>query len=47
MDDIEFIYAEGLAISETSKLQGLARAHAEMDQLTAPRRRTAAAVTVT
>jgi len=36
MDDIEFIHAEGLAISETSKQQGLARAHAEMDQLTVP-----------
>src|SRR3989449_6532300 len=33
MDDIEFIYAEGLAISEASKQQGIARAHAEMDQL--------------
>src|SRR6266850_4629356 len=36
MDDIEFIHAEGLAISETSKQQGLARAHAEMDQLVEP-----------
>src|SRR5437899_7636600 len=44
MDDIEFIYAEGLAISEASKQQGIARAHAEIDQLTAPQRRTAAAV---
>src|SRR5882672_1985171 len=44
MDDIEFIHAEGLAISETSKQQGLARAHAEMDQLTVPQRRTAAEV---
>jgi len=42
MDDIEFIYAEGLAINETSKQQGLARAHAEMDQLTVPQRRAAA-----
>src|SRR3989442_3955384 len=33
MDDIEFIHAEGLAISEASKQQGIARAHAEMDQL--------------
>src|SRR5438128_4270266 len=33
MDDIEFIYAEGLAISEASKQQSIARAHAEMDQV--------------
>ena len=36
MDDIEFIHAEGLAISEASKQQGVASAHAEMDQLMAP-----------
>ncbi len=36
MDDIEFIHAEGLAISEASKQQGIASAHAEMDQLMAP-----------
>src|ERR1700694_1722831 len=36
MDDIEFIHAEGLAISEARKQQGIARAHAEMDQLVAP-----------
>ena len=36
MDDIEFIHAEGLAISEASKRQGIASAHAEMDQLRAP-----------
>src|SRR3989441_4887158 len=36
MDDIEFIYAEGLAISEASKQQGIASAYAEMDQLMAP-----------
>jgi len=35
MDDIEFIYAEGLAISEASKQQGIARAHAEINQLLA------------
>src|SRR5712691_6857554 len=35
MDDIEFIHAEGLAISEASKQQGIARAHAEIDQLRA------------
>src|SRR5467141_3730171 len=42
MDDIEFIYAEGLAISEASKQQGLANAHARMDQLIAPQHRAAA-----
>jgi FMN-dependent NADH-azoreductase len=31
MDDIEFIHAEGLAISEATKQEGIARAHAEMD----------------
>jgi len=36
MDDIEFIHAEGLAISEASKQQGIASAYAEMDQLMAP-----------
>src|SRR5882762_11094702 len=44
MDDIEFIHAEGLAISEASKQQGIARAHAQMDQLIAPQRRAAAEV---
>jgi FMN-dependent NADH-azoreductase len=34
MSDIEFVYAEGLAISEASKQQGVARAHAETDRLT-------------
>jgi FMN-dependent NADH-azoreductase len=33
MDDIEFIHAEGIAISEASKQKGITRAHAEMDQL--------------
>jgi FMN-dependent NADH-azoreductase len=33
MNDIEFVYAEGLAISETSKQQGLARARVEVDRL--------------
>jgi FMN-dependent NADH-azoreductase len=42
MDDIEFIHAEGLAISEASKQQGIASAHTEMDQLMVPQRRTAA-----
>src|SRR2546425_11613806 len=36
MDDIEFIHAEGLPINEASKLQRIARAHAEIDQLMAP-----------
>lgn len=35
MDDIEFVNAEGLAISEASKQQGIARAHAEIDLLAA------------
>jgi FMN-dependent NADH-azoreductase len=33
MTDIEFVYAEGLAISEVSKQQGIARARAEVDRL--------------
>ncbi|HZF18084.1 MAG TPA: NAD(P)H-dependent oxidoreductase [Burkholderiales bacterium] len=33
MSDIEFVYAEGLAISEASKQQGIARARAEIDRL--------------
>ena len=33
MSDIEFVYAEGLAISEASKQQGLARARLELDRL--------------
>lgn len=36
MTDVEFIYAEGLAISEASKAQGLARANADIDRLIAP-----------
>ncbi len=36
MDDVEFVYAEGLAISEASKAQGLARAHAEIDRIAEP-----------
>lgn len=38
MDDVEFVYAEGLAISEASKQQGLARARAEIDALLEPER---------
>lgn len=36
MDDVQFVYAEGLAISEASKQEGLARAHAAIERLTAP-----------
>ena len=33
MSDVEFVYAEGLAISPASKEQGIAKAHADMDRL--------------
>lgn len=36
MSDIEFVYAEGLAISEASKEQGISRAHAAIDRLVEP-----------
>jgi FMN-dependent NADH-azoreductase len=36
MSDIEFVYAEGLAISEASKQQGIARANAAVDALAEP-----------
>jgi FMN-dependent NADH-azoreductase len=36
MSDIEFVYAEGLAISEASKQQGIARAQAAVDALLEP-----------
>jgi FMN-dependent NADH-azoreductase len=36
MSDIEFVYAEGLAISEASKQQGIARANAAIDALAQP-----------
>jgi FMN-dependent NADH-azoreductase len=36
MNDIEFVHAEGLAISEESKKQGIARAHAAIDSLVPP-----------
>jgi len=36
MDDIEFVYAEGLAISEASKEEGLLRAQARIDRLVQP-----------
>jgi len=34
MNDVEFVYAEGLAISPSSKEQSLAKAHLEVDRLT-------------
>ncbi len=36
MDDVEFVYAEGLAISEASKRQGIARAQAHIEALVEP-----------
>jgi FMN-dependent NADH-azoreductase len=36
MNDVEFIYAEGLAVSETAKHQGIARANAQIDRLVRP-----------
>jgi FMN-dependent NADH-azoreductase len=33
MNDVEFVYAEGLAVSETAKLRALAGAHARIDRL--------------
>ena len=36
MTDIEFVYAEGLAISTESKAQSIAKAHAHVDRLLAP-----------
>ncbi len=33
MDDVEFVYAEGLAVSEANKQQGIAGAHAHIDRL--------------
>lgn len=36
LDDIEFVYAEGLAISPQSKEQGLSKAHAHVDRLVEP-----------
>ncbi len=34
--DVEFVYAEGLAISEESKIASLARAHRKIGDITAP-----------
>ena len=36
LSDIEFVYAEGLAISEASKATGIARAQAAVDALVEP-----------
>jgi FMN-dependent NADH-azoreductase len=36
MNDVEFVYAEGLAVNETAKNQGIARAHAHIDRLVRP-----------
>jgi FMN-dependent NADH-azoreductase len=36
MNDVEFVYAEGLAVSEAAKHQGIARAHAHIDRLVRP-----------
>ena len=36
MDDIEFVFAEGLAMGDAAKQQALARAHAEIDALFEP-----------
>lgn len=36
MTDIEFVYAEGLAISEASRHQSIVQAHAKIDQLLEP-----------
>lgn len=33
MEDVEFVYAEGLDVSETNKQQGIAGAHAHIDRL--------------
>jgi FMN-dependent NADH-azoreductase len=34
--DVDFVYAEGLAVSETVREQGIARAHADIERLTDP-----------
>jgi FMN-dependent NADH-azoreductase len=36
IDDVEFVYAEGLAISETEKAAGIARAASTIARLNAP-----------
>jgi len=35
IEDVEFVYAEGLAVSETAKEAGLAQAHSAIERLTA------------
>jgi FMN-dependent NADH-azoreductase len=34
LTDVDFVYAEGLAVSETAREQGIAGAHADIDRLT-------------
>ena len=34
LTDVDFVYAEGLAVSETVREQGIARAHADIERLT-------------
>ena len=36
MNDVEFVYAEGLAVNETAKHHGIARANAHIDRLVRP-----------
>jgi FMN-dependent NADH-azoreductase len=36
MSDVEFVYAEGLAISPAAREEGIARAQAHVDRLAAP-----------
>jgi FMN-dependent NADH-azoreductase len=33
LDDVEFVYAEGLAVSDAVRQQGITRAHADVDRL--------------
>ena len=33
LDDVEFVYAEGLAVSDTARQEGIARAEAQVDRL--------------
>ncbi len=41
MDEVEFVYAEGLAVGEAKKQQGIAGAHAQIDRLARPQLETA------
>lgn len=36
LEDVEFVYAEGLAVSESARQQGIARAQADVDRLAEP-----------